>query len=478
MPTSNIDALLNIAAPTRKTDRPARGREAEAFDPALRQALATEKPSRSSAEPSSVPAEAAPEAESAIDDSLDHAAEDRSQVVEEGDNAAEETASESDKLDEDVESDEVEISEEAAAAVAAAQVAQSVETPIELDLQGSQDQAEAIAAVEEAESEPAEDAAESAKRASRGKPTASQLSTEELNQDRASQGEQNAAQNGEGREQKGTADGLSGVGEDTVTTAKETSQELQPAAADDRPKGKGDGKGSMDGDRRPSAQQLPVMPPDAGAHTALTEADIAKAIELAGVSAATSTADVSATSAVDQRREVAAEQSQGKLIPSQSPTATHDGESASVVDRARFVQRVEGAMRRAQEHDGRVRVRLSPPELGSLRIEMAIQNGVMTARLEAETPAARNLLLDNLPALRERLAQQDIRVERFEVDVRRDPDQPSGQGGSQAEREDRRAWQQQNGRGGARNSPTAPTLSSDRPPLAAAVTDTGLDVRV
>ena len=41
----------------------------------------------------------------------------------------------------------------------------------------------------------------------------------------------------------------------------------------------------------------------------------------------------------------------------------------------------------------------------------------MTARVEAETPAARNILLDNLPALRDRLAQQDIKVQRFNVDL-------------------------------------------------------------
>ncbi len=44
----------------------------------------------------------------------------------------------------------------------------------------------------------------------------------------------------------------------------------------------------------------------------------------------------------------------------------------------------------------------------------------MSARLEAETPTARSLLLDNLPALRERLAGQNIKVERFDVDLRQD----------------------------------------------------------
>ena len=93
------------------------------------------------------------------------------------------------------------------------------------------------------------------------------------------------------------------------------------------------------------------------------------------------------------------------------------------VDRARFVQRVGGALQLAHQRDGRVQLRLSPPELGSLRIEISVKQGVLTATLETETTAARNVLLDNLPALRERLAEQEIRIEQFDVDVRRDGQQ-------------------------------------------------------
>ena len=53
-----------------------------------------------------------------------------------------------------------------------------------------------------------------------------------------------------------------------------------------------------------------------------------------------------------------------------------------------FVQRVAGAMQRAQLREGNVRVRLSPPELGSLRIELSLNQGVMTASVEAETSTA------------------------------------------------------------------------------------------
>ncbi len=147
------------------------------------------------------------------------------------------------------------------------------------------------------------------------------------------------------------------------------------------------------------------------------------------------------------------------------------------IDRARFVQRVEGAMKAAQQHDGKIQVRLSPPELGSIKIELAVQNGVLSAKLEAETPAARNLLLDSLPALRERLAQQDIRVDKFDVDVR---DQGGNDGSGQA---DDRTADQSGERESGRPRPAAtravalPTTSS-RGSIGASSDAAGLDVRV
>ncbi len=86
-------------------------------------------------------------------------------------------------------------------------------------------------------------------------------------------------------------------------------------------------------------------------------------------------------------------------------------------DRVRFVQRVARAFEAANDRGGHVRLRLHPPELGSLRVELTIRNGVMNARVEAETSAAQSLLLENLPALRERLAEHDIKVQRFDVDL-------------------------------------------------------------
>jgi flagellar hook-length control protein FliK len=89
----------------------------------------------------------------------------------------------------------------------------------------------------------------------------------------------------------------------------------------------------------------------------------------------------------------------------------------SEADRSRFVQRVARAFQSVGEDGGQLRLRLSPPELGSMRLEITVNKGVLAAHVEAETPQARQLLLDNLPALRERLQEQNIKVERFDVDV-------------------------------------------------------------
>ena len=91
------------------------------------------------------------------------------------------------------------------------------------------------------------------------------------------------------------------------------------------------------------------------------------------------------------------------------------GAAIDPADRVRFVQRVARAMEAAEARGIPLRIRLHPPELGSLRIEVTVRNGGMSARVEAETEAARTLLLDHLPLLRERLAEHHLRIERFDV---------------------------------------------------------------
>jgi len=118
---------------------------------------------------------------------------------------------------------------------------------------------------------------------------------------------------------------------------------------------------------------------------------------------------------------------------------TGDGPNLSQSDQNRFVQRVARAFDAAKNRDGEIRLRLSPPELGSLRLEIRMQQGGIVARLEAETQSTRTLLIDNLPALRERLAEQGVHIEQFDVDLldrrdqgqQRDPNQTPNDGRSQ-----------------------------------------------
>jgi flagellar hook-length control protein FliK len=97
-----------------------------------------------------------------------------------------------------------------------------------------------------------------------------------------------------------------------------------------------------------------------------------------------------------------------------------DREAAPHVDPARFVSRVARAVQTAHERGGPLQLRLSPPELGTMRLELAVHEGALSAKIETDNATARQVLLDNLPALRDRLAEQNVRIERFDVDVRRD----------------------------------------------------------
>jgi flagellar hook-length control protein FliK len=151
----------------------------------------------------------------------------------------------------------------------------------------------------------------------------------------------------------------------------------------------------------------------------------AAASQVADVAATTTSTTASDTVPADEKggRPTTGEVTGGQQVTreqaSQKPAtqASGDQSGVSVADRVRFVQRVARAFGSLGDQGGTIRLRLHPAELGALRLEVTVHNGAMTARLEAETQAAQGMLLENLPALRERLAEQNIRVERFDVDL-------------------------------------------------------------
>ena len=165
-------------------------------------------------------------------------------------------------------------------------------------------------------------------------------------------------------------------------------------------------------------------------------------------------------------------------------TATSTGDSQAsnndlpTVDPARFLGRVTKAFQTAQDRGGKVQLRLSPPELGVLRIELNVKDGAMSASVQAENSNARKLLLEHLPALRDRLAEQNIRVDRFDVDVRRE----GTEGQTDARGSQHEQFQNQSDQPAPRRpavpQPQARTVAAEKPVSVQAVTDAGLNLVV
>lgn len=112
------------------------------------------------------------------------------------------------------------------------------------------------------------------------------------------------------------------------------------------------------------------------------------------------------------------EEPSGSLLRSIERSSESDRRLASGPDRVRFMDRVERAFHAAEQGDGAIRMRLAPAELGSMQLTLERdESGEWIARIETETAEAKQALLENASALKERLAEQDFRLARFEVET-------------------------------------------------------------
>lgn len=89
------------------------------------------------------------------------------------------------------------------------------------------------------------------------------------------------------------------------------------------------------------------------------------------------------------------------------PVSPHDSQA--------LVDRVSQLVLKSHDSGQQLSLQITPPDLGTVRIEVHSHGGVLTARLEADTPAARQLLAEHLPQLREALQQQGANVDRIDV---------------------------------------------------------------
>ena len=114
-----------------------------------------------------------------------------------------------------------------------------------------------------------------------------------------------------------------------------------------------------------------------------------------------------------------------------------DTESSDRVPQGRVVDYV---VRVARANLGRenwqVQIRLSPPQLGTLRLDVSVRQGVLNMQVLAETAEAKHLIDSRLGQLRDALQQNGIMVERLEVDTRRPaPNESSQNNGDQSPRQ-------------------------------------------
>ncbi len=84
-------------------------------------------------------------------------------------------------------------------------------------------------------------------------------------------------------------------------------------------------------------------------------------------------------------------------------------------DQAIFARVVRGMQGAINQQGGSVTLRLTPPELGTVRIELAIMQGTVTARFHTETESVRHLLTEQMAQLRAGLERQGLHVERLAV---------------------------------------------------------------
>lgn len=111
---------------------------------------------------------------------------------------------------------------------------------------------------------------------------------------------------------------------------------------------------------------------------------------------------------------------------------TQRPDALTQAERVRLVQRVSRSFSRLGPMGGQINIRLHPPQLGSLNVQVRLEGRTMTAKLTTETSAARDAILESLPVLRGRLAEQGFQISSFHVEVAdNNADAASGNGNPQ-----------------------------------------------
>ena len=100
-----------------------------------------------------------------------------------------------------------------------------------------------------------------------------------------------------------------------------------------------------------------------------------------------------------------------------------------------LVERISTAVKQSHSTGQQLKIRLSPPELGTLQIEVSLKNGEYTAKLEVQNRHAQKVINDNIAQLKEALSKTGVSLDRIDVHINTDAseDQRSSQSGTQSD---------------------------------------------
>lgn len=363
---------------------------------------------------------------------------------------------------------------------AASQVRSTLNMPLDGQLGGETLQNSAEAALENQSNNPAETTAELANNESFAAPGAEDAESSTRSRPNKKDPAEHVASatgapdqdavDGETRSQSTATSAAQAFAKPTTIDRRESKNRSakESSARSDTPPG----AAAAQGERQAAVPQSSDAAGPAVAHLAspqVAEQSAASASAAATKASATSEAKPGLLSSLN-RLDRAGHSSRGANRAGQTDSTSH-------VDPARFVSRVARAVQTAHERGGPLHLRLSPPELGAMRMELSVNQGTLTATIETDNQIAKQVLLDNLPALRDRLAEQNIKVERFDVDVRRDStggqhqQSDAPQNRDQSQRQSSTSGNQP----GARRTAAAATL--DEPsPLRRTISNTSINV--
>lgn len=188
--------------------------------------------------------------------------------------------------------------------------------------------------------------------------------------------------------------------------------------------------------RKDSGQQ--TTGDDAGQQHSALKSD-ARAQVSAPTAQAPGTAFIATTAPVD----VAGTGAQTFTAVDSTGTATaasaQPGQAAPIQDAdntelntARIARGLQNAV---QQKGGAVTLRLTPPQMGTVRIQLQIHNGTVNAQFHAETESTRTLLNQQMSHLRTALEQQGLSVERLGVQTMQNTSGSNLQHESQSDRD-------------------------------------------